>query len=198
MLLIFVFESHSYVDSQPFILPHISRLPSQSQFGGSVVSTVDAVCIAKRMRRQDATEGDYLISEMPSPRKSDDYTHSTTKISLCLFCAVFLALSSQVMPKRFLDGGDDTVPIPKRMRSECTDRLSILSDELLLRTLSFLSISDLVLCERCAQSTSYITQRLTMQALSTHKIFSCGCAIMESTLLRQIRSPTSLAYPGYS
>lgn len=40
----------------------------------------------------------------------------------------------------------------KRRRSDRSDRLSLLSDELLLRTLSFLSVSDLVLCQRFALS----------------------------------------------
>ena len=38
----------------------------------------------------------------------------------------------------------------KRLRPNHADRLSQLSDELLLRTLSYLSVSDLVLCQRCA------------------------------------------------
>ena len=53
------------------------------------------------------------------------------------------------MPKRSHNevGGETKDNRPqKRLRA---DQLSNLSDELLLRTLSFLSISDLVLCERC-------------------------------------------------
>ena len=43
----------------------------------------------------------------------------------------------------------------KRLRPNRPDRLSSLSDEILLRTLSFLPISDLILCERCAFDTSW-------------------------------------------
>jgi len=39
----------------------------------------------------------------------------------------------------------------KRLRPNKPDRISALSDELLLRTLSFLSTQDLVLCQRCAK-----------------------------------------------
>lgn len=38
----------------------------------------------------------------------------------------------------------------KRLCPDDPDRLSDLSDELLLRTLSYLSVSDLVLCQRYA------------------------------------------------
>lgn len=41
----------------------------------------------------------------------------------------------------------------KRLRPSDPDRLSRLSDELLLRILSYLSVSDLVLCQRCACKT---------------------------------------------
>ena len=39
---------------------------------------------------------------------------------------------------------------PKRLRPSNPDRLSHLSDELLIRTLSCLSVSDLVRCQRYA------------------------------------------------
>ena len=39
---------------------------------------------------------------------------------------------------------------PKRLRPSSPDRLSHLSDELLIRTLSYLSVSDLVRCQRYA------------------------------------------------
>ena len=53
------------------------------------------------------------------------------------------------MPKRShdkVDSGTKDERPQKRLRA---DRLSNLSDELLLRTLSFLAISDLAVCERC-------------------------------------------------
>ena len=54
------------------------------------------------------------------------------------------------MSKRSRDEDLESRPATKRLRPNAPDRLSYLSDELLLRTLSFLSVSDLVLCERCA------------------------------------------------
>ena len=57
-----------------------------------------------------------------------------------------------VMPKRFRDEAASYAEHGrprKRSRPDKKDRLSSLSDELLLRTLSFLSTPDLLLCERC-------------------------------------------------
>lgn len=54
------------------------------------------------------------------------------------------------MPKRSRDEAGDAPSVAKRLRPNTTDRFSVLSDELLLRILSFLPISDLVLCERWA------------------------------------------------
>lgn len=55
-----------------------------------------------------------------------------------------------VMPKRLREEDVDDQRSSKQPRLENPDRLSLLSDELLLRTLSFLSVSDLVSCQRCA------------------------------------------------
>lgn len=52
------------------------------------------------------------------------------------------------MPKRSHDDDVDTLPDTKRIRSTSDDRLSSLSDELILRTFSYLTISELVLCHR--------------------------------------------------
>lgn len=54
------------------------------------------------------------------------------------------------MPKRPREEDIDDQRSTKQPRLENPDRLSLLSDELLLRTLSFLSVSDLVSCQRCA------------------------------------------------
>ncbi len=53
------------------------------------------------------------------------------------------------MLKRFPDQGVDD-RYTKRFRFFAPDRFSSLSDELILRALSYLSISQLVVCERCA------------------------------------------------
>lgn len=53
------------------------------------------------------------------------------------------------MPKRSLDRDTDEHQA-KRLRSNAPDRLSSLSDELILKAFSFLPISELVNCERCA------------------------------------------------
>ena len=42
----------------------------------------------------------------------------------------------------------DDAPSPKRVRSSSTDRLSNLSDELILRVLGYLPVSQLVVCQR--------------------------------------------------
>ncbi len=62
---------------------------------------------------------------------------------------------------------DTDGPVAKRFRVEGLDRLSILSDELLLRILSYLPMSDLLLCERSAMLTFYEIQKLTAQTLPT-------------------------------
>lgn len=55
-----------------------------------------------------------------------------------------------VMGKRHAEeDADDHERCKKRRRPNTLDRLSLLSDELLLRILSFLSVSELVLCQRC-------------------------------------------------
>ena len=58
------------------------------------------------------------------------------------------------MAKRSIDDADSVSNYErsaKRLRPNKIDRLSILSDELVLRALSLLPISDLVVCERCAE-----------------------------------------------
>lgn len=55
------------------------------------------------------------------------------------------------MPKRSPDR-DVEDNHAKRPCLHPPDRLSSLSDELILRTLSFLPVSELVVCERCARS----------------------------------------------
>lgn len=52
------------------------------------------------------------------------------------------------MSKRSHDDTADTLPVAKRVRSTAVDRLSSLSDELILRTFLYLTISELVLCHR--------------------------------------------------
>lgn len=52
------------------------------------------------------------------------------------------------MSKRSHDDSADTLRAAKRVRSTAVDRLSSLSDELILRTFSYLTISELVLCHR--------------------------------------------------
>ena len=54
------------------------------------------------------------------------------------------------MPKHAREDNLDDQRSSKQPRLERLDRLSLLSDELLLRTLSFLSVADLVSCQRCA------------------------------------------------
>ena len=54
------------------------------------------------------------------------------------------------MPKHAREDDVDDQRSSKQLRLEKPDRLSLLSDELLLRTLSFLSVTDLVSCQRCA------------------------------------------------
>ena len=57
------------------------------------------------------------------------------------------SLREAAMPKRSREDQELDGPSAKRLRPSNTDRLSHLSDELLLRTLSYLSVSDLVLCQ---------------------------------------------------
>lgn len=45
------------------------------------------------------------------------------------------------------DAGSEE-PVPKRRRTSSTDRLSSLSDELLLKVLALFSVSQLVVCQR--------------------------------------------------
>ncbi len=52
------------------------------------------------------------------------------------------------MSKRSHADSADILPAAKRVRSTAVDRLSSLSDELILRTFSYLTISELVLCYR--------------------------------------------------
>ena len=63
------------------------------------------------------------------------------------------------MPKHAREDDLDDQRPRKQPCLENPDRLSLLSDELLLRTLSFLSVSDLVSCQRCAHKT--FTRELT-------------------------------------
>ena len=73
------------------------------------------------------------------------------------------------------EGKENTGKTKKRRCVRSLDRLSSLSDELLLRILSYLPIADLTLCERCVASSTYvtyiscITNRLSrrLKALST-------------------------------
>ncbi|KAL6720109.1 hypothetical protein ACLMJK_002030 [Lecanora helva] len=53
--------------------------------------------------------------------------------------------------KRFREEHPEDLPSPKRLRIPEFDRLSVLSDELLLKALSYLSVPDLVCCERDPQ-----------------------------------------------
>ena len=55
-----------------------------------------------------------------------------------------------MMVKRYRHEDSDSQPVRKRLRPDVPDRLSYLSDEVLLRTLSFLPVSDLLLCQRYA------------------------------------------------
>ena len=55
------------------------------------------------------------------------------------------------MSKRSYDGYQDELPA-KRVRPNTTDRFSSLSDELVLRTFSYLAVADLVLCHRLADA----------------------------------------------
>lgn len=52
------------------------------------------------------------------------------------------------MSKRGRDEPLEPLRTPKRQRSSGSDHLSELSDELVLRVLSFLTVSELVLCQR--------------------------------------------------
>ena len=52
------------------------------------------------------------------------------------------------MPKRHLDQDIDEDHRVKRLRTNKPDIFSSLSDELILRTLSYLTISELIVCER--------------------------------------------------
>lgn len=54
------------------------------------------------------------------------------------------------MPKRSREEDVDAIRSVKRLRTNHPDRLSLLSDELLLRTLSHLPVPDLARCQRCA------------------------------------------------
>lgn len=56
----------------------------------------------------------------------------------------------------------------KRFRPRARDRLSSLSDELILRTFSFLPVSQLVVCERCAHSV------FSARRLADHEDFLIG------------------------
>jgi len=86
---------------------------------------------------------------------------------------VELQEASTAMAKRSLeeDAGDERST--KRLRSNTSDGLSLLSHEILLRILSFLSVSDLVLCQRCASSRLDVIPQLTMQTLSTAEVPCC-------------------------
>ena len=75
---------------------------------------------------------------------------ATERHQYCPFHFSFFEALHEVMPKRSRADSEEVTSVPKRLRLKCPDRLSVLSDELLLRTLSFLPIPDLVLCERCA------------------------------------------------
>ena len=72
------------------------------------------------------------------------------------------------MPKRPREGDVDDQRSTKQPRRENPDRLSLLSDELLLRTLSFLSVSDLVSCQRCAH------RNISRELLANRKDFPGG------------------------
>ena len=53
------------------------------------------------------------------------------------------------MSKRVrVEDASDDAPVPKRFRPSSTDRFSNLSDELILRILGYLPVSQLVVCQR--------------------------------------------------
>ena len=74
------------------------------------------------------------------------------------------------MPKRLRDDEYDEDESRSAKRLRTTDRLSLLSDELLLRTLSFLSVSDLTLCQRCAYGILIMSPLLTVKTLPATEI----------------------------
>lgn len=72
------------------------------------------------------------------------------------------------MPKRLLDYQPDGYSQSKRIRSSThpVDPLSSLSDELLVRTLSYLPVSQLVICERCVTLTNFLEHQLTLKTFA--------------------------------
>lgn len=71
------------------------------------------------------------------------------------------------MVKRARNDAEDESVTRKRARSEDSDKLSALSDELLLRTLSYLPIADLALCERYAP-THFSSSDIDLRRLCQH------------------------------
>lgn len=64
--------------------------------------------------------------------------------------------------RRHSEVSADGEPAPKRVKPSVVDRLSKLSDELILRVLSFLPVSELVVCQR------YVSSLLHVFAMSRH------------------------------
>lgn len=82
---------------------------------------------------------------------------------------------------------------PKRMRLRNHDRFSNLSDELILRTLSYLQLSDRITCLRCV-SPRHHRPELIKKTFSPLAIFSRRPSALESCLLLPLCAPPSLSY----
>lgn len=104
--------------------------------------------------------------------KTDNPNHQVRNLHVTPFIYVtvirlfFLNTSAPEMPKRSRLEEAEVERPSKRLRPQSLDRFSALSDELLLRTLSFLSITDLVLCERCEYKTPREKSLLTAKTIS--------------------------------
>lgn len=63
-------------------------------------------------------------------------------------------LSTTMVKRGAEEAGLETSPDPKRIRPTSRDHLSRLSDELILRVLSYLPVSDLVVSQRCVPASA--------------------------------------------
>ena len=116
--------------------------------------------------------------------------HAVVPHQLLSLCFSF-QLGNVVMAKRSHEHQESDDRSAKRLRPSDPDRLSHLSYELLLRTLSYLSVSDLVLCQRCAVKNvtlNLLTDYSDCLTASTPcpEILSCG----------RLFSTTALFAPG--
>ena len=129
---------------------------------------------------------------------STPYLESTIQTWMTKVVRRYRLESASKMSKRSRDDDHDhhleeAHSHPKRIRFSFQDHLSNLSDELILRTLSYLQLSDRITCLRCVPPRHHGPQ-LIKKTFSPLAIFSRRPTALESCLLLPLCAPPSFSY----